>query len=35
MNIRDTIDTQLNVLEKFDPIIPDDIKMLIMLCWEM
>jgi sugar/nucleoside kinase (ribokinase family) len=26
MNTRDTIDTQLNVLETFDPIVPDEFK---------
>ncbi|MEX0771908.1 MAG: PfkB family carbohydrate kinase [Balneolales bacterium] len=26
MNFRDTLDTQLNVLEKFDPVIPDSYK---------
>ena len=26
MNTRDTLDTQLNVLEKFNPIVPDEFK---------
>lgn len=26
LNSRDTLETQLNVLEKFDPIVPDDVK---------
>ena len=26
MNIRDTLETQLNVLENFDPILPEEYK---------
>lgn len=32
MNFRDTLDTQLNVLEKFDPIIPDSYKKSRYVC---